>query len=95
LQELQFWEIPDDLISECCWENFNSSIRNTDTIDHIEQDMADPYGMTTRFKDLSMKLKIWYLLENRGTPWKKLEMVCINSNKTIGKGTVVCLKSEV
>ncbi|XP_067672523.1 potassium voltage-gated channel protein Shaw-like [Haliotis asinina] len=59
--ELRFWEIKEDLISECCWKNYIGAVEDMKAVDIIEKSLYD--HLSEKPSTLNTKHKIWMTME--------------------------------
>jgi hypothetical protein len=64
-QELEFWEVPEELISECCWKTYQLSKACRGTIDHIDESMTEAYPelLSRDRSQYPLATRIWLSLE--------------------------------
>ncbi|XP_070204631.1 potassium voltage-gated channel protein Shaw-like [Littorina saxatilis] len=63
-KELEFWEVPEDLVSECCWQTYQSSKASKRIIDHIDHSLRDPYGLAHQdVRNQPLATRIWLSLD--------------------------------
>ncbi|PVD31533.1 hypothetical protein C0Q70_06946 [Pomacea canaliculata] len=65
-KELEFWEVPEELISECCWKTYQSSKTSKCIIDHIDLSLSDPYGLAHQDAHhlFPLSTRLWLALEH-------------------------------
>ncbi|XP_071107814.1 potassium voltage-gated channel protein Shaw-like [Haliotis cracherodii] len=59
--ELRFWELKEDLISECCWKKYVAAVEDMKAVDIIEKSLYD--HLSEKPSTLNAKHKIWMTLE--------------------------------
>lgn len=59
--ELRFWELEEDLISECCWKKYVAAVEDMKAVDIIEKSLYD--HLSEKPSTLNAKHKIWMTLE--------------------------------
>ncbi|KAL8612572.1 hypothetical protein ACOMHN_053637 [Nucella lapillus] len=65
-KELEFWEVAEDLVSECCWKTYQASKTSKRIIDHIDHSLSDPFHLSQNPDDSqrhSLATRIWLSLE--------------------------------
>nr|KAG5713171.1 hypothetical protein BaRGS_007698 [Batillaria attramentaria] len=63
-QELEFWEVPEALISECCWKTYQIGRTSKRIIDHIDHSLSDPYGLVHQDGGrLPWRTRLWLALD--------------------------------
>ncbi|XP_070206096.1 potassium voltage-gated channel protein Shaw-like [Littorina saxatilis] len=62
-RELQFWEIPVEIIHECCYKCFHDHKSNADITREIDTFLTNPYERKADMEKLSSWNKIWLIME--------------------------------
>ncbi|KAK0068786.1 potassium voltage-gated channel subfamily A member 2-like isoform X1 [Biomphalaria pfeifferi] len=90
--ELEFWKIPEDLMSECCWKNFHEGLKTMKIVNSISKSLYGRYDEdVSEVKKLSLMGKIWLVMETPSYNWVakfrevKPEFQSIVENRTSGK----------
>ncbi|XP_055862712.1 potassium voltage-gated channel protein Shaw-like isoform X2 [Biomphalaria glabrata] len=100
--ELEFWKIPEDLMSECCWKNFHEGLKTMKIVNSISKSLYGRYDEdVSEVKKLSLMGKIWLVMETPSYNWVakfrevKPEFQSIVENRTSGNITISVIDMNV
>ncbi|KAH9515111.1 hypothetical protein Btru_019255 [Bulinus truncatus] len=89
--ELEFWKIPEDLISECCWKNFHEGLKTMKIVNKISKSLYSRYEEDkSEIRKLSWWGKIWLVMETPSYNWVA-KVWCILYNLCILASIIVFL----
>ncbi|KAL8597176.1 hypothetical protein ACOMHN_022223 [Nucella lapillus] len=61
--ELKFWGVPMELISDCCWKHFESQRCERSVVTYLHRFLQGAYADLVIKYPMSLRMKIWCLLE--------------------------------
>lgn len=82
-QEMDFWNIPKESVSECCWQVYFQFDEQVEYLAEIKRDEAKLQVLQTprdKTKEDGMRCVVWNTLSNPG--YSNVAMVIINTNRT-------------
>ena len=65
-RELEFWEIPGELVRECCFQKLEQHKEDAEVREEIEVFLSRPYDTEAEIQQLSKWNKIWLTMERPG-----------------------------
>ncbi|KAL8577353.1 hypothetical protein ACOMHN_044858 [Nucella lapillus] len=65
-EELRFWEIPRELLQDCCWKRLESQESDEVVVAEIDRFLEDPYARFTRNPPPTWRMAVWMVLEGSG-----------------------------